>query len=178
MIDFWVTLELSRMGERELPEELTRMLKAMCPDTDLEVFIPAVSFYRRDHAVTVCVLEGYAFVRAGLPASFYFDFESSPFISRVLSRDERKGRFLQYVPDEDIVQLKHKLAIQSVREIKIGDRVEISDGAYRNLSGVVEGMSPDKTKAYITVEGLVSLETAVELPLQFIKKVNLTTDQV
>lgn len=171
MIDVWVTLELSRSGERERPEDLRKLIFAATDDEDVEFFVPAISFVRRDNAVTICVLEGYAFVRAGLPASFYFDLETSPYVARVLSLDEKKGRYLQYVPNSDIEVLKLKLSQQSIREIQISDVVFIADGAYKNLTGTVDGMSPDKTTAYITIEGLVSLETAVELPLQFLKKI-------
>jgi len=172
MIDYWVTLELSRLGEKERPEDLEELLRSEVPDKELDIFIPAASFYRRENAVTVCVLEGYAFVRGGYPANFYFEFESSPYIAKVLSLDDRGARYLQYVPEAKIQELRQRLLDQTVREIEEGDFVEITDGAYQNLKGHVVGLSPDGEKAYISIEGLVSLDTYVELPLQFVKKVD------
>lgn len=172
MIDYWVTLELSRMGEKERPEDLIKFLIAEVPDKEVELFIPAASFYRRDNAVTVCVLEGYAFVRGGHPAVFYFDFEHSPYVAKVLALDDRGARYLQYVPNDKIEELRARLIEQSIREIEVDDLVEITDGAYRNLKGQVVGLSPDGETAYLSIDGLVSLDTYVELPLQFVKKVD------
>jgi len=172
MNDYWVTLELSRMGEKERPEDLKDLLMSDVSGKEVDIFVPAVSFYRRDNAVTVCVLEGYAFVRAGHPAGFYFEFESSPYIAKVLSRDERSGRFLLYVPDSDIQTLRDSLEEKAIREIEVHDTVMVTDGAYQNLTGTVVGLSPDKEHAYIDIDGLVSLDTYVELPLQFISKVD------
>lgn len=172
MIDYWVTLELSRLGEKERPEDLEDLLRSEVPGKDVEIFIPAASFYRRDNAVTVCVLEGYAFMRAGHPAVFYFEFEDSPYINRVLSRDEQGARYLQYVPNSNIEKLRRSLAEQTVREFNENDRIEVTDGVYKSLTGVVVGLSPDHETAYISIEGLVSLKTYVELPLQFVKKLD------
>jgi len=161
------------MGEKERPEDLKDLLLQEMPDKDLEIFMPSVSFYRRENAVTVCVLEGYVFLRGGHPAGLYFEFESSPYISRVLSRDERSGRYLQYVPNSDIEVLRQRLLEQAAREIEVGDAIEVTDGAYQSLTGEVVGLSPEEDKAYVSIDGLVSIDTFVELPLQFVKKVDL-----
>lgn len=170
MTELWVTLELSRMGEKERPEDLHDLLLAEFPDKDVEIFIPAQSFFRRDNAVTVCVLEGYAFIKAGHPAAFYFEFENSPYVSKVLSRDEKEGRYLQYVHQDSIDSLRSKLQVQSIREIKVGDAVTIHEGVYSNMTGVVQGLNSNGEDAYVSIDGLVSLETFVVLPLQFLKK--------
>lgn len=168
--DYWVTLELSRMGEKKRPEELQQLLEAEVSHKDVDIFIPAISFYRKDNAVTVCLMEGYAFVRAGHPACFYFEFEKSPYINRVLSRDERSGRYLEYVPESAISDLRRQLQEYTVREIEVGDEIIVDEGAYQNLEGTVMGLNPAGEAAYVRIHELKSLTTVVELPLQFLRK--------
>jgi transcription antitermination factor NusG len=68
--------------------------------------------------------------------------------------------------------LRDSLEEKAIREIEVHDTVMVTDGAYQNLTGTVVGLSPDKEHAYIDIDGLVSLDTYVELPLQFISKVD------
>lgn len=167
----WVTLELTRRAEKEKPEDLKTLLKgeASIPD-DLELFIPATSFDRRDNFVTVCLMEGYVFLEGGRPSSFYFHLENCSYVSRVLSRDESTGRYLAYVPDEKIQDLKDRLRKQTLRDFGEGDEVEIIGGAYDNLEGEVVEFNKDDDHAFVKIDGLVSIDTIVELPLQFLRK--------
>ena len=168
----WVTIELTRSAEREKPENLLKLLRGdgSIPD-DLEIFLPATSFNRRDNWITVCLMEGYAFVEAGRPAAFYFQLEDSAYVSRVLSRDERIGRFLIYVPNDKIQHLKDRLREQTLRDFEDGDTVEIIEGAYQNLEGTIIEFKEGDDKAFIKIHDLISIDTIVELPLQFLRKI-------
>jgi transcription antitermination factor NusG len=167
----WVILELSRMGERERPEDLFQILKREAGSDDLDIFVPSVSFSRRDNWVTICLMEGYAFIEGGRPAGFYFDLEDSPYVSKVLTRNESNGRFLVYVSHDEILKLKERLRDQTIRDLKEGDTVEVTSGAYSSLEGTVIDFTQDNTHALIKIHDLVSLDTIVELPLQFLQKI-------
>lgn len=167
----WAILELSNMGEKEDPEDLIALLEGDIGEDTVEIFIPSTSFYRRDNCVTICLMEGYIFIESGKAAGFYFDLERSPYIQRVLTRDEPHGRFIVYVPDTEIKELKSRLRKQTFRDFGEGDHVEIIEGAYENLEGTVLDFNPETDRALVEVHELVSIETIVELPLQFLKKI-------
>ena len=167
----WVILELTNMGEKEDPEDLVSLLRNDMGDKDVEVFIPSTSFYRRDNCVTICLMEGYIFLESGESAAFYFDLESSPYIQRVLTRDEPHGRFIVYVPEQEIKDLKSRLRKQAFRDFGEGDKVEIIEGAYENLEGTVIDFNPETDQALVDIKELVSIDTIVELPLQFLRKI-------
>ena len=166
----WVTLELSRKGEKEEPEALRDLLSHAAGGKDVEIFVPAMSYFRKDHALTLTVMEGYAFVRAGFPAAFYFEFEKSPYVSKVLSTDDRTGRYLCYVPDSAIQEMRSQLRDQSIREVDQGDEVSIVDGVYAGLEGTVLKVLDNDEDALVNIHGLVSIETVVEFPLQYLKR--------
>lgn len=167
----WVILELTRFGEKEKPEDLISLIRGETGISDLEIFVPSTSFSRRDNWVTICLMEGYIFMEGGRPAGFYFDLEEIPYLSRVLTRDERTGRYIVYVPDEEVVKLQTRLRDQTLRDFGEGDTVEIIEGAYESLEGTVIDFNPQTKNAFIRIHELVSLDTVVELPLQFLRKI-------
>jgi transcription antitermination factor NusG len=165
----WVVLELSRQGDKELPEDLAFYIQKSI-SKPLEVFVPARSFYRRENAVTIRVLEGYAFVRAGYSPGVYIELENSPYVTKVLSTDSKQGRYLQYVEDIEIQKMTQQLDEQSIREIEVEDEVSICSGVYEGLQGIVKGMDDVKETAYVEILNLTSLNTYVPLPVQFLTK--------
>lgn len=168
----WVVLELTRLGEKEKPEDLLEILKNEVDDDDVEIFIPAKTFIRKNNRTSVTLMEGYVFFSGGKPASFYFDLEDMPQISKVLTKDDNTGRYIKYLPDNEIQTLKDKLQVLTVSHIEEGDRVDIIDGVYKNLEGVVLGFNVSTEYALVQIIGLVSLETVVELPLQFLERID------
>jgi transcription antitermination factor NusG len=167
----WVVLELSRLGERESPEDLVAMLRRETGD-DLEIFIPSKTFVRKGNRITICLMEGYMFLEGGKSAGFYLDLEYLPFISKALTKDEKAGRFLLYVPDSEIIILKEKLKEETRSEIHKNDEVCIIGGVYENLEGVVVDFNPLTAYAMVSIQGLSSIDTIVELPFQFLERKN------
>lgn len=167
----WVILELSHLGEKENPKDLVTLLQGDIGDKEVDIFVPSTSFHRRDNWVTICLMEGYIFIRGGLSAGFYFNLEDSAYIQRVLTRDEPHGRFLVYVPDSEVEDLKERLRTQTLRDFGEGDKIEIIEGAYESLEGTVLDFNPNTDRALVEIHELVSIETIVELPLQFLRKI-------
>lgn len=167
----WVILELTRLGEKEKPEDLVSLIQGETGISDLEIFIPSTSFHRRDNWVTICLMEGYIFMEGGRRAGFYFDLEEIPYIARVLTRDEPTGRYIVYVPNEEVDKLKSRLRTQTLRDFGEGDTIEVIEGAYESLEGTVIDFNPETKHAFVKIHELVSLDTVVELPLQFLRKI-------
>lgn len=166
----WVALELSHQGEKRLPQELYAMLRAEMGE-EADIFVPAATFTRRDTTVTICLMEGYVFVEAGLPSSRYFDLEALSVIRRALSRDESAGRYLCYIEDHVIQDLRARLKEQTRRDVQVGDYVEICDGAYSALRGRILDVFEDRQRASIHIVDLKSMEVIVDLPFQFFERI-------
>lgn len=162
----WVAVELSLQGERKPPAELEMVVRSEIGE-GVEIFVPSVSFTRRESEVVLCLMEGYFFVEAALPPSTYFSLERSPYVERVLTRDEPEGRFICYVGDETITELKGGLAELVSRDIKVGDYVRVVEGVYSDLSGRILSVDQEKEKASVHIVDLRSMEVIVELPFQF-----------
>jgi len=162
----WVIMELSYQGEQKTPEELALLLRGQLGG-GADIFIPAVTFSRRNSTVTICLMEGYFFIEASLPTSTYFDLEDTTYVRKVLTRDESKGRFLYYVDQAMIDDLKSRLKEQTVRNIQVGDMVKVVEGPYSKLSGEILSLVEGEDRALIHIVDLKSMEVIVELPFQF-----------
>lgn len=163
----WVVAELTKQGEEDIPERVSAVLRGQLGD-DVDIFVPAQSFSRRGNYMTICLMEGYVFIEGGKPAGTYLDLEGSLYISRILTRDETYGRYLVYVGDNEVQTLRERLLEQTRREFRAGDEVEVIEGVYENLEGTVLSVDTNTKKAMIKIHDLVSINTVVELPLQFL----------
>lgn len=166
----WVIVELSHKGEKESPSDLEILLKQELSD-EVEIFVPALTYSRKDHDVTICLMEGYVFIEAALPTSTYFMLEDCPYVRRVLTRDESRGRYVRLVSDAEVDQLRKQLNKKAFRDLKIGDRVLITEGPHSELKGEIVDLRPDEAKASVNIEELRSIKTCVELPYPFLRKI-------
>lgn len=179
--DQWVILELSWSGDDKSAEDLENLLKEEV-DKDIDFFLPSTTFSKNEDQVTVSLFEGYIFAEAGYPASTYFNLESLPYISKVLTRKSSSDRHLLYVDQEEVDKMKNQLREETVKDIEKGDEVKITDGVWENLTGKVIGKADpeDLTQEqmenyeghiYVEIEDLESMESIVTLPKVFLEKV-------
>lgn len=166
----WVVLELSHHGEKMTQTELQLLMQEEVGD-GVEIFIPSVTFARRDSTMTICLMEGYFFIESVLPPSTYFALEETSYVQRVLTRDDAGSRFLYYVGQKTIDELRTKLQKQAARDIKVGDYVRVCEGAYSELKGKILEVYPKKKRASVHVVDLKSMKVIVELPFQFFEPV-------
>jgi transcription antitermination factor NusG len=162
----WVVVELSHQGEKKSTSELIPLIENEI-GSDLEIFVPSLTYSRYDRNVTICLMEGYFFVEGGRAASTYFVLEESPYVQRVLSRDEDSGRYLCYVGQETVDELRGKLQKQAARDIRVGDYVLVNEGAYQSLKGKILDVFMERERATVHIVDLKSMEIIVELPFQF-----------
>jgi len=165
----WVIVELSYRGEKETPSDLEILLKQELSD-DVDIFVPALTYSRKDHDVTICLMEGYVFVEAALPTSTYFMLEDCPYVRRVLTRDESRGRYVRLVSDAEVDQLRKQLNKKAFRDLEVGDQVMVVEGPHSDLTGEIVDLRPDDAKAYVSIKELQSIKTCVELPYPFLRK--------
>lgn len=170
----WVVVELSHQGEKKSPQELETLLSDILGG-GVEVFVPALTFQRRDTQVVVYVLEGYVFISSGLSHDSYFDLEENANIKAVLAHEDNTGKYIRYVEHDVVDNLRRKLQDMVASTLKVGDEVNIIEGAYSALSGVIRDVLPGDT-ATVHITDLVSQEVIVELPFQFLEHKSTTEE--
>jgi len=171
----WVVLELSHHGEKKTHKELLTLMQEEVGE-GVEIFIPSITFSRRDSVLTICLMEGYFFIEAALPPSSYFALEELAYVQRVLTRDDSGRRYLYYVEQNTIDELQSKLKKQARRDIKVGDYVQVCEGAYSELKGKILEVFPENKRASIHVVDLKSMKVIVELPFQFFELIDEDSD--
>jgi len=168
----WIAVELSKQGELKVED---RTLEASLR-TDLEVdgafeiFIPATTYVRDGRSVTIHLIEGYVFLRSGLPEVRYFGLENFPYVNQVMSTKSGPHgmRVLSTIPDVQIQTMRTRLREQVVADIPPGTRVEVVEGTYRHLEGEVLFSEHDMATVLITLR---SLELIVNIPLVFLEAI-------
>jgi len=138
----WVALELTKLGEQKVEDGSIEddLLDALDAPWHWPVFMPAKSYKRGGRIVTAILMEGYAFVGAGLDESAYFALEHhrNHLVSRVMSSTGAGGmRALKTVPESYIQALRERLREEVASDITVGMMVNVTDGTYANLTGVV-----------------------------------------
>ena len=170
----WVVLELTRQGEIRADEgTLAKALANALGEPNHPVFVPAVTYYKDGQRITVHLMEGYAFVGAGLPEPVYFALphkgHGQQLVRKVLSNTMSNGMpFLQVVSDAHVRELKRKMAEVVASDIDPEMRVKITQGAYAGLTGRVVGTEGDE--AYVHVR-LRSFEVIRTVPKVFLEPV-------
>jgi len=165
----WVALELTPMGEQRVDDgTLREMLRRdLGVGKEHPIFIPAAVYPKQERLITVYLMEGYAFVGSGLPETTYFALEELPYISRVMSTAGPYNiRTLSTVSDDNILELRRKLQELISEDITEGASVEITQGIYRSLHGVVRGVEEDQVFVWLRLR---SLEVIATLPRFFLR---------
>ena len=167
----WVALELSKHGDRcvddgTLESELRKHLQV---DPDWPVFIPARAYLKRGRRVTVHLMEGYAFVAAGLEEVRYFRLEQTKLVESVMATKDRRGlKVLATIPDAKVRELRRQLSQEVSSDLIPGMGVLVTDGIYSRLEGKVVDTDGD----YAVVRfALRSLEIISKVPKIFLDTV-------
>jgi len=169
-----VVVELNRTGEVKVEEGTLEESLRRDLDADLPLFIPAKTYMKGNKPVTVQLMQGYAFVGAGLDEVSYFALEKRPYVSRVLSsKNASKMRVLQVVSDEKVKELRRKLREAIASDIEIGAHVTITEGQYAKLDGKVVGLEEDNAFVYVVLR---SLKIVASVPVVFLETVECGAD--
>lgn len=169
----WVVLELTRAGEIQAAEGcLAQLLReALKIDASHPVFVPTITYMTGAQKVTISLMEGYAFVAAGLNESVYFALEGRcQYVRKVLSTRIPNGmRVLSVIPDARVREMQAQLAQQIASDITLGMRVRVVDGTYTNLEGEVILVMPEQ--AYVRFL-MRSMDLIVSIPRMFLTPIS------
>lgn len=139
---------------------------------DFPIFIPAATYMRSNHPVTLHLMEGYAFVGSGLPETSYFNLEKRPYITQVIHT--RPGphalRVPSVIPDRKIRELQKQLRELVASDIELGADVRVNEGRYKSLEGKVIDMVGDL--AIVEVH-LRSIEMILTIPRVFLEVIDI-----
>jgi transcription antitermination factor NusG len=165
----WVVLELTRMGELKAEEGCLQDLlrKAMGLEDSHPVFVPSVTYMNFGQKVTLHLMEGYAFVRAGVAESSFYALEGScPYVKRVLSSRGPTGfRALSVIPDSNVRDMRKQLSEHISEDIREGMAVTVTDGVYSSLNGEVVEVAGDEAHVRFVLR---SLDLITRVPKVFL----------
>lgn len=158
----WVVFELTSAGERLaaeglLEDHLRRLLKL---EPSHQVFVPYLPLKCEDRVTLFNVMEGYAFVASGLDDRAYLAApDTSTYVKSALHSKQGYSRILMTVPDAKVRDLKQRLAEMVAVEIKPNMKVEVSQGPFKGLEGVVAELTPDLAHVFIELRTLRTIRT-------------------
>lgn len=139
----WVVIELTRAGEEKVEDgSIASLIRGVLKvDASYPVFVPSITYESGGRRTTIHLMEGYAFVAAGLPEVTYFKLEGrSAYIRKVLTTKSPSGmRVLSVIPDESVQEMRRQLSQQVSTDLVDGMHVVVTDGVYTNLDGEIVG---------------------------------------
>lgn len=165
----WVAVELSVMGENRLEEGVIDKIirKQLGVEPNYPIYVPRSVYRNEDEMVSLHLLNGYIFIRSGLPETSYFKLESTMYVSRVLSEFSSNGiRTLSVISDKTIKEMEHQIKCLSVNNLVKGSQVTVTDGGYRGIDMTVMDIMGDK--ALLKSTGLRSIEIVTVLPISYL----------
>lgn len=163
----WVVAELTFLGEVKVSEgALIDFLQteSKLPE-DHPVFIPSITYSKSGEIVTFHLMEGYIFIATGLPDTFYFGLEQSPYIERIITT-ESPSRYLSTVKNCYIEDLRLKLRELVSTDLEEGMEVKILDGTYAKLQGKVVGLLEGAASVFLELR---SAHFIVSIPKAFLE---------
>lgn len=173
-IQKWVAIELSYLGESKVDNGTIQntLRKDLKCAPDFPVFVPATTYLKNGKPMTLHLMQGYVFVGAGLDSTKYFSLENQPYVNKVLSGEGRHGmRSLAVITDFHIQSLSKKLRRISCSGLTVGTHVNIMEGLYEEMDGVIVDIDGDHAAVQIVLR---SLEIIAVLPKIFLE-VNMNT---
>ncbi len=165
----WVALELTKIGEIKIEDGTLEasLRRDLGGDKKHPIFIPATSYTKGRRRITVHLMEGYIFIGAGLDEVAYFALERQPYIHQVMSTESGHHlRALYVVPNSHIESLRLQLRKMVVSDVSPGTRVDVVDGTYRGLDGVVGCVEGEF--AFVDIK-LRSLKVIATIPQIFLE---------
>lgn len=169
----WVILELTRSGELRVEEgTLEASLREIPGFRDIQMFVPAATYVRNGHRVTIQLMQGYMFIASGLPEVSYFELErQSPHLKKVLSATGRGGLpTLSVIHNSDVAGMRAQLQAEVASDLYVSMDVQVNDGPYQGLTGQVVALIDDKDEAQVLIR-LRSLQVIRSIPKVFLEPI-------
>ena len=116
---------------------------------------------------------GYVFVEMKMTDEAWYVVRNTPGVTGFIG-SSGKGAKPFPVAQEEVDAVLRRLGRQDVNvqvDFEVGDRVEITNGAFKNSEGVIEAMDEEKKEATVLLI-LFGRETPTEIPYMDLKKVD------
>lgn len=163
-------VQLSTLGEREKdPKLLTHAATRVLGPID--IFIPAVSSKAREELHTEFYMEGYIFV-AYCEGVNYMRLQDVPFFKTVICDPAARRSPIPYqlLDDSLLAPMRTGMQAMQLRVIKTKDRVRVTKGTYKNLTGVVTQVR-DGGEIVQMNTNLSSKPMLIDFPVSFLEKI-------
>ena len=168
----WVVVEINNLAEEKIYDGrfLSSVRNALRIGEEHEIFTPWELIKNSRSVELVEVMEGYFFVRTGLPEHEYFNLERLDFVEKVLcTPSSSRMRIIQVIGNDSVEELKNKLKVMLTCDLQRGEKVVVSEGNLRNLDGeILEVLSDEEVLVYFEFR---SLKLAATMPKFFLKRV-------
>ena len=168
----WVVVEVNSLAEERIYEGrfLSSVRNELKIGKEHEIFTPWELVKNSRSVELVEVMEGYFFVRTGLPDHEYFNLERLDFIERVLCTPSPSSmRIIQVIGNDNVEELRNKLKVMLTCDLQKGERVVVSEGNLTNLEGdVLEVLNDEEVLIYFEFR---SLKLVITMPKFFLKRV-------
>lgn len=168
----WVVVGLSATAEHDVNLQiLAKSVHRILGRRDLEVFIPAVSRDIRSDSQIFVYMDGYLFVEYN-PDVNYMKLSDTTYFSDVLCNSSRKtGPIYSLLDDSELDPVREGLESVGDTELSVNDRVRVTRGENKNLTGTVCAIQDDGQILIST--GLRSKPLILPYPSSFLEKVEI-----
>ena len=156
----WLIVELTHQGERMAEEGLLEEILRDYGDLSSlhPVFIPYLTYTYGGNRTLFSVMEGYAFIGAGVDHSSRRDLINTPYVKRFLSRQTRDHlQPLDTISHTDVENLKKRLGELVGVEMKEGMKVRVCEGSFIGLQGVIVGVGGESATVLVELRSLRAL---------------------
>ncbi len=159
----WYVIEITAAGERQARqgtlEEYLR--KSLDLDPDYPIFVPYTLVRSDDDtAIVHNVLQGYVFIQTGVDERRLREaVRESVALRALISSEVRNALVANTVPDEVVQDLKDKLHHMVSKDLKVGGTVEVSQGIYQKMTGVVQSMTEKDAQVLFSLRTLKAIVT-------------------
>lgn len=174
----WYVVNTYAGQENRVKENLERRVKTMGLEDSLFQIVVAEEKeieYKNGKAVekTHNLFSGYLLVQMIMTDEAWYVVRNTPGVTGFIG-SSGKGAKPFPVAQEEVDAVLRRLGRQDVNvqvDFEVGDRVEITNGAFKNSEGVIEAMDEEKKEATVLLI-LFGRETPTEIPYMDLKKVD------
>ncbi|WP_333881839.1 transcription termination/antitermination protein NusG [Holdemanella porci] len=174
----WYVVNTYAGQENRVKENLERRVKTMGLEDSLFQIVVAEEKeieYKNGKPVekTHNLCSGYLLVQMIMTDEAWYVVRNTPGVTGFIG-SSGKGAKPFPVAQEEVDAVLRRLGRQDVNvqvDFEVGDRVEITNGAFKNSEGVIEAMDEEKKEATVLLI-LFGRETPTEIPYMDLKKVD------
>lgn len=174
----WYVVNTYSGHESKVKEKLEAKVESMgMQDNIFRIIIPETTEVEVKDGVkkekTKKMFPGYILVEMVMSDEAWYVVRNTPGVTGFIG-SSGKGAKPFPVAQEEVDAVLRRLGRQDVNvqvDFEVGDRVEITNGAFKNSEGVIEAMDEEKKEATVLLI-LFGRETPTEIPYMDLKKVD------